>query len=176
LIKPIKGHNGYFVDGEGNVYSQWVNKGIHGLVKEEKLQKLKCSSANKNNHRMIRLGGRKGNWKLVHRLVYEAFNGKIPDGLVVRHKNDVADDNRIENLTIGTQKDNMGDRKRLGNQPYGEKLWNSKLTDDGVNYIFENYPSKTQKQISKELGVSRRAVGMVLSGETWTHIKREELI
>jgi len=48
----------------------------------------------------------KPNVLYVHRLVYEAFCGKIPDGYVVNHINEVKTDNRLENLNLMTPKEN----------------------------------------------------------------------
>ena len=42
----------------------------------------------------------------LHRLVVETFLGKIPNGLVVNHLNEIKSDNRLENLEICTQKEN----------------------------------------------------------------------
>lgn len=42
----------------------------------------------------------------VHRLVYSAFNGEIPDGLVVNHINECKTDNRLCNLNLMTSKEN----------------------------------------------------------------------
>lgn len=50
----------------------------------------------------------------VHRLVAEAFIGPIPDGMQVLHWNDIPDDNRVENLRIGTFSDNAYDKVRNG--------------------------------------------------------------
>ena len=48
----------------------------------------------------------------VHRLLAEVFIPN-PDGLpIVRHLNDVRDDNRLCNLAYGTHQDNMEDMKR----------------------------------------------------------------
>lgn len=42
----------------------------------------------------------------VHRAVWEAFNGAIPEGLEINHKNLKRDDNRLENLEIVTHAEN----------------------------------------------------------------------
>ena len=43
----------------------------------------------------------------AHRVIYEMFNGKIPEGLQIDHVNGVKDDNRIENLQLVTHKQNQ---------------------------------------------------------------------
>lgn len=43
----------------------------------------------------------------VHRLVYEAFNGVIPEGMQVNHINEIKTDNRPENLNLMTPKENV---------------------------------------------------------------------
>ena len=46
-------------------------------------------------------------WYMVHRLVYEAFNGQIPEGYEVNHINEIKSDNRLENLNLMTHKENV---------------------------------------------------------------------
>ena len=41
-----------------------------------------------------------------HRLIYEAFYGKIPENIQVNHKNEIKTDNRINNLELLTPKEN----------------------------------------------------------------------
>ncbi len=43
----------------------------------------------------------------VHRVIYSMFKGVIADGLVIDHKNQERDDNRIENLRAVSQSENM---------------------------------------------------------------------
>ena len=43
---------------------------------------------------------------LVHRFVYECFNGTIPDGKVIDHVNNIKDDNRLCNLHLMTHQEN----------------------------------------------------------------------
>lgn len=61
----------------------------------------------------------------VHRLVYEAFNGQIPEGLQVNHINEIKTDNRLENLNLMTPKENTnygtGIERRSKKQINGKK-------------------------------------------------------
>jgi hypothetical protein len=43
----------------------------------------------------------------AHRAVWEAFNGKIPEGFEINHKNLDRADNRLENLEVLTRKENI---------------------------------------------------------------------
>lgn len=44
---------------------------------------------------------------LVHRLVWEAFNGPIPAGMQINHLNECIWDNQLENLSLATPKENI---------------------------------------------------------------------
>lgn len=45
--------------------------------------------------------------KRVHRIIWETFNGEIPDGMEIDHINTVRNDNRLSNLRCVSPKDNM---------------------------------------------------------------------
>jgi hypothetical protein len=62
----------------------------------------------------------------VHTLVAEAFLGPRPNGLDVRHKNDIKTDCRAGNLEYGTRSQNMKDAVKNG------RLANSNKTECGV--------------------------------------------
>ena len=51
-------------------------------------------------------------YALVHRIVYETFNGEIPEGYEIDHVNSVRDDNRLCNLQMLTRSENLKKRKR----------------------------------------------------------------
>jgi len=66
---------------------------------------------------------------LLHRLVYVAFVGPIPEGKLVRHKDDNPHHNYVGNLAIGSGKDNARDRATNGGDRYGDAHPNAKYPD-----------------------------------------------
>ncbi len=55
----------------------------------------------------------------VHRIIWEMFNGPIPEGMVIDHLNGNPWDNRIENLACKSQKDNSKNSKKKKNNSSG---------------------------------------------------------
>ena len=43
----------------------------------------------------------------IHRLVYEAFNGEIPEGMEINHIDENIENNRLSNLEVVSHKDNI---------------------------------------------------------------------
>lgn len=100
--RDVVGHDGYQVSNLGNVRSYVKNKD----GKDLKFIK------NKQGYDTVCL--RRGNRRLVHRLVADAFIPN-PDNLpLVRHMDDNPSNNRVDNLAWGTQTDNMQDCVRHG--------------------------------------------------------------
>ncbi|WAA67786.1 NUMOD4 domain-containing protein [Microbacterium oxydans] len=99
----IPGVPGYWVSSLGRVRSP------RGLLKPRRRDRV--------GHVAVVLPGRRD--VLVHRLVAARFLDN-PDGLpLVRHGNDVAWDNRADNLSFGDVKQNAADRRR--NKGYGQR-------------------------------------------------------
>lgn len=84
-------------------YNVWVSK--DGLVYCLKHDKLVLRTNNEQKG-YVRNQTAKGQC-LQHRIVWETFNGEIPDGYEVDHINDVREDNRLCNLQLLTRLDNM---------------------------------------------------------------------
>lgn len=59
----------------------------------------------RSGHLSVAIG--KGNSRLVHQLVLEAFVGPRPDGYEVLHLNHNPADNRLVNLKYGTRSENL---------------------------------------------------------------------
>lgn len=161
IIKSIEGKQGYFADSEGNIYTLWTNKGYHGLVMQARFKKLKFSKS-KSGHLVVSFGRKEK--ELVHRVIYRTFVGEIPDGYVVRHLNDIPSDNRVVNLTAGTQKENMMDAGKNGR-------FKTKLNPEQVIKIKSLKGFKKRKEVAEEFSVSEGTVKDIWNNRTWEWIK-----
>ena len=75
--------------------------------------------------------------KKIHRVVAEAFIGPCPKGFQCHHLNGNRSDNRLENLSWVTPKENTSYRKIQGTELVGENSPNSKLSNEDVRKIRE---------------------------------------
>lgn len=109
IWKDIKGYEGFYqVSNMGRVKSvdrvYTTNNRWGGIShKCQKGRVLKPFTIN-SGYLIIHLGRKKK--CLIHRLVYEAFMGPIPEGMQVNHINEDKKDNRLENLNLMTPKEN----------------------------------------------------------------------
>jgi len=108
--------------------------------------------------------------KRTHRLAYELYVGKIPEGMLVCHHCDNPPCVNPKHLFVGTSKDNMHDRDRKGRAAdrRGERCSTSKLTWSDVRDIREiGKTSLSHRKIARLFGVRGSTVGHILLGKTW---------
>lgn len=88
----------YYATEDGRILSFWKKSGIWRELKPFKDRDgyLRFDCCLNRTQKCI----------IVHRAVWAAFNGKIPDGLEINHINCVRDDNRLENLELVTRLQN----------------------------------------------------------------------
>lgn len=161
IWSPIKNYPEYMVSTRGRV---WSNK---------KGKLLKTRPMDDWGHVGVDLckNGKRAH-KYMHRLMAEAFLPN-PDNLpVVRHINDIPDDNIIDNLAWGTWGDNTQDAIKNGSFKYPtdedrEKGW--KVCR--VPIIAINLKSGERTRFdgvgiaSRELGICRTGISKVLTGK-----------
>lgn len=107
------------------------------------------------------------------RVVAAAFIGAIPPDCVVNHINGIVTDNRVENLEICTQSQNVRHAiDVLGvKRARGERQHLSKLTADGVLAIVCcAQRGDSHQSIAAKFGVTKQAVTAILNGKTWRHV------
>jgi hypothetical protein len=120
-------------------------------------------------------------WAMAHRIVYRHFNGPIPDGLTINHKDGVKTNNAPSNLETATPKEQiwhaireLGSHKRVRGGQNGEAHLMAKLREPDVLAIRR---ARAEKQPIKELaaryGVSQQTISKTARGDRWAHIPIE---
>lgn len=104
----------------------------------------------------------------AHRLVWQWFNGDIPDGMVVNHINGVKSDNRPENLEVVTSSENGAHAHRTGlNSCAGERNPNVRLTDKQVVEIRERSAAgEALVPLAAAFGVGKGCISGIAIGRT----------
>lgn len=166
---PVPGTDGkYAADSEGTIY------GPSGVIKQSPRSSLEGRKQPGNGHLRVGLyypGGRRH--EFAHRVIYAAFHGSIPPGLVVRHMDDDETNNRLSNLALGTHADNVADAVRAGTHrslhQSGELGGGAKLTSRQVSEIRERYSrgGVSTKALGEEYGVAAASVCRIMKRVTW---------
>lgn len=98
--------------------------------------------------------GYKGKTSLfAHKIIWEMYNGPIPEGMQVDHIDQDKLNNKLENLRLATpQQNNHNSSRSVGNSKYkgvykagwSEDKWFAKLTIGGKQKYFGTYPSEEE--------------------------------
>ena len=100
----------------------------------------------------------------AHRVAYEAFIGKIPEGMVVAH----TCDNRLcvnpSHLWLATHKQNSQDMVKKSRSAKGEKCGKSKLNNEQVEFIRQS--NLSHRKLGEMFNVSHVNIGYVKRGAT----------
>ena len=156
----IPGFPAYAVDKCGNVFR--VETRVGDPCEPRPLKPYR----RKNGYLSVALRkDNKTHYLLVHRLVAWTYLGD-PGSLDVCHWNHKRDDNRLENLYLGSRSENTGQSGREGR--YG--AWrkgvapvNKKLTDEMKREIKLKYSTGNYRQVdlAAEYKVSQRSISLV---------------
>ena len=108
------------------------------------------------------VSGRKA--ALAHRVAWELTNGPIPSGLFVCHRCDNPSCVNPAHLFLGWPVDNSRDMASKG------RHGSSVLTAEDVLWIRELYSNGdwTEQEIADEFGVTRAAIGQVVTRKNWS--------
>lgn len=128
----------------------------------------------------VPLGKRYGQFRLgskmipAHRASWMLHNGKIPQGLYIRHKCDNPICVNPEHLELGTQKDNMNDMTSRKRQSKGSHRPDAILTEEHVKMMRELHASGyyTNNQLARLFGLAENTgnVSSIVKRKTWKHV------
>lgn len=109
-----------------------------------------------------------GMTRMAHRVIWEARNGPVPSGMVLRHQCDTPACVNPDHMLVGTTKDNAADMVERGRQASGERCNLSKLSNETVLAL--RAAAGTHYQVAKRFGLKRGVVRQIRIGETWRHL------
>ena len=113
-------------------------------------------------------GDKKQKTWVVHRFVWEHYNGPIPEGLLVLHKCDNPPCRNIDHLFLGTHNDNCLDRMSKGRSAIGSKNGNSVLNEDDVMDIYNS--NEENEELAKKYKVHKNTISNIKCGKNWSHL------
>ncbi len=148
----VQGYEGYLINNKGEVFSS---------KRENKIKKLKEDVSNLGYRRVTLCKDGHTTRFLVHRMVLTHFGRPPQDGEVCRHINGDPNDNRIENLTWGSNHENCEDARDHGTGKM--KLTWEKV--DHIRYLHSN--GWYNSDIENQYGYSAGAIGHIIRGSTW---------
>jgi hypothetical protein len=114
-----------------------------------------------------------------HRMVWEAFNGLIPNNLQINHMNGDKKDNRLSNLEVVTQSQNAFHAIRvLGFVPShppksdGENNGRAIVNEGQVREIRRLYAKGgiSQTKLAKNYGFDQTSISNIVRRKTWQNV------
>ena len=127
-------------------------------------------ATNTKGYGMTSIANRHG---YVHRFVYEAERGPIPDGLQILHSCDTPSCANPAHLSVGTAKDNATDRhaRHRARRIDGERHHFARLSEAQARSILVD--TAKPAVIAARLGVTEQHVRNIKCGRRWSHLVKE---
>ena len=168
IWKDIKGFEGlYRVSNLGRVKSlERFRKGKNGSLVTVKERILKPKLTHNGYYRVGLCKNSKIRFYMVHRLVWIAFNGTIPEGLQVNHISERKSENRLSNLNLMTPKENCNWGSR--NERRAKKQINGKGSKSILQFTLDNILIKeyaSTHQVERELGFANGNISKCCKGK-----------
>ncbi len=170
--RSIPGWPAYAVGDDGSVWSRGKSGYRATFRREGPWRRMKPAHAAFGYEVVVlHCRGRKRLYQTVHEIVLKAFVGPRPKGYHARHIDGNHLDNRLQNLTWGTVKENMQDQVRHGTRVKGEKAGRAVLTKSTVTSIREGYrQGKSQSALGREFRIGQSHVSQIVTRKIWCHV------
>lgn len=147
------------------------------IINIENGYKLKHKPCNRSGYHLVGsyISGYGSN--SVHRIVYETFVGKIPEGLQINHLDGNKSNNHLSNLEVCTASENIKHAFDTGlNMPCrGGDAYNSKVTESNVISMYDMFKNGySNDQVSEIFNLHSRYVSLIRHGRRWKHLFERE--
>lgn len=167
MWKKIDGFPDYSVSDEGQVRRDTRSRG------NKAEGRILVPGVGSKGHMYVNLyaGKSKQFTRYIHRLVLEAFVGKAPEGKpCAGHINGDPSDNRLKNLRWVSHAENSQDSIAHGTsgRPGGVNHFYAKLDKAKIEWARKEVNGgRSFRSVSRELGVSHRAVSDAIAGRSY---------
>lgn len=164
----IKGYPGYYIFKRGILFTSIKRVGVKGKGEGRKGTTTVISNTWRKKYVSLKSNGylqctlfRKRFY--IHRLVYEAWIGNIPNGYDIDHINGIKTDNRVSNLRAVSRSENLKHNYELG---FKGSNYIHTFSDKERNLIMIDHKEKglSIKKISIKYGYSRYFIHRALKG------------
>ena len=161
IKKIIEGFPNYEITNCGKVFKG--SKQIAGV--------LSCSA--KYRKACLIKDGKKY-YRDIHRLVAQAFIGNVK-GLVVNHKDFNGHNNKVDNLEIVTQKENVAYTIKNKRHCFGSRHHKIRITDKNllISMCLRNFGFK-YSEIEKEFNFTKNTLLVALRNRVYKHHQHEQ--
>jgi hypothetical protein len=107
--------------------------------------------------------------------VLTSFVGPAPKGQDAAHWDGNPVNNCLENLRWATVSENALDKKRHGTDSSGIKNAMSKLTEEQVLYIKNNYKRTSYHdsnalELASQFNIAKRTILLIAANKAWNHV------
>ncbi len=171
IIKPCPSFPDYFADNLGNIYSMKPPRYCGYKPIKPRIMKKQYDKYHNKYRISVRIG-KKVFGTNISTLVLDAFLCPRPIGLVALHGKLGSLVDTPENLTWGTQYQNIKDKERDGTKIFGEKHHKVKLKLIDIPIIRNLFlrENKTQVEIAKKYNVHPSTISQIINNRNWKHV------
>ena len=137
----------------------------HGIAYAKRFANRPMGCFNRKGYRVATLhyNGKRTQIK-IHRLIWIAINGLIPEGYMIDHINGNKADNRISNLRLADALLNSQNRRSYRNENNPAARITKNIAD-AIRLLHQEV--KSYRKVADRFGVSRSLVAQIVRGELW---------
>lgn len=119
--------------------------------------------------------GSRGSRKTAHRVSWEIHHGAVPTNMFVLHRCDNCFCVNPEHLFLGTQADNMADKKAKGRTSHLATRGNAKITEiQAAEIVRLRRTGSTRRELASMYGLSPNTIKKIWARKIWGHVKIDQ--